>query len=310
MKRYWHAMVKIVAIVCLVALLLTACAPGAAPPAEKGKTVKVQVAGALTGPLASTTWGLTWGVVDYLKYVNDQGGIEYQTPEGKTDRVKLVFAWEDHAYNAARAVSVYKRQIRDDVLAYYTTAASMVETTLGMITKDRMPVVGNEMQSPLVCKTEPIFYISESPGYVSIEAAFANWVKQNWKLERPPKMGLMCVDTVTSRGQHPGGLPDYCAGIGVDFVGLEWEPFGLTDSTIELTRLAAKGADWIYINHILAGVNVVVKDATRMGLREKIKFCAIPYGFDVSLIKLAPEAAEGVYGQTVVGLYPMRICLG
>lgn len=298
MKKYWQTLVKVLSLICLVAVLVAACAPGAAPPAEKGKTVKVGLSLCMTGVIATTAERLSVAIRDYLSYVNDElGGIEYTDPTtGKTERVKLDIMWEDNAYAVPRAISIYKRQKAAGAMVMHLTAGSMVEGCLTFITRDHMPVVYAVPVSPLAVAARPIYTTAEEANYADLIGGWMNWVKENWTLDRAPRVGVIGVDSPMCRGVL--GRPDlaaYAAKIGVEFLPLEWAAYTVTDTTIEVTRLANKGADWVYINHVSGGIVVVTKDWVRLGLKEKMRLCCVTYGFDESVLKLAPM--EGVYGQ-------------
>lgn len=298
MLRSWKGIVGVgVSLALVLVLLATACAP--AKPVEEENKVKIGLSCLFTGPLASTGAPLSWGLIDYLRYVNDElGGVEYRTPEGKTKRIKLDYAYEDNGYNVPRTLTIYKRQKAAGVKAMYLTAGSITEGVLGLLTRDHMPVIYNVPASLLCMRARPLYTTAEETNYVDLTCGFAEWVKQNWKLKRAPVLGIITLDSAMARGYLTDpSLPAYLTKIGVDFAGLEFVPFGATDTTIELTRLGAKDPDWIFIHHIASGAVIVLKDAARVGLREKAEFVICTYGFEESLLDLAPEAVEGVYGE-------------
>lgn len=258
----------------------------------------------MTGALASAAEPLSVGVLDYLKYVNDElGGVEYRDPQtGKADRVRLDLMWEDSGYNAARALSIYKRQAAAGAIMMHLTAGSMVEATLASINSDYMPVVYAVPASPLAIGSKPIYTLAEESNYADLDGAFLDWVKANWTQSRPPKVALFHVESPMARGiiTRPD-LAQYAAKIGVDLLPVEWLPYALTDTSIELNRVIKGGADFLYINHVPGAVSVIVKDWLRLGLKDKLKLVVVTYAFDESLSKLAPM--DGVYGQqsTVLG---------
>ena len=101
----------------VLALAATTCAP-APPPSAKEKAIRIGISLCTTGPIATAGEPISWGTLTYIKYLNEElGGIEYQTADGKTERVKLDAIWEDNAYNVAKTVSIYKRQKTAGVLA-------------------------------------------------------------------------------------------------------------------------------------------------------------------------------------------------
>jgi len=307
MMRF-RGLIPVLTAVLVAVLLLAACAPGPAatptPKPEEAKKVRVALSLTMTGPLASTGRLFSTGVWDYLRYVNDVlGGIEYRAPDGKLKRVKMDIIWEDTAYDMARAVATYKRQREFDPHIMHISAGSPVLTVLSFITKDHMPVVYYGPAQPNAMAERPLYTVAEFGTYTDEEAVFMDWVKANWKEARPPRVGFIQLDTAMARAELPGKVPDYAKSIGVEWVGTEWLPYAVTESTVELKRLAEKGADWIFVCHVAGGgAPVVLKDAVRLGLKDKIKFAIVHWGFDETFPKVAGEAAEGVYGMLTSAL--------
>lgn len=287
-----------------VGFLIWACAPAPSPPEVKEeKKVKVGLSLCLTGPIASTGKPFSLGILDYLTYVNDVlGGIEYRTPEGKTEKVKMDIKWEDNAYDPARALAIYKRQSEWGAQIMHLTAGSMVLTCLSHIARDHMPVVYGTVAEIHAMAAEPLTTVAQLTTYVDEHAFFMDWVKAGWKEARPPRIGFINLESPMARAQLPGKGPDYAQKIGVEYLGLEWVPYAVTSAAVELKRLADKGADWIFVGHVSGGASVVLKDAERLGLKNKVKFALVDYGSGEDTLRAAGKAMEGVYGVSVAAL--------
>jgi len=88
-KRYLSILLTLVFIITFVG---TACAPSQSPVSEAPeKTIKIGLQLCLTGPIACNGMPVTTGILDYLRYVNDDlGGIKYKYPvTGEMDYVKM-----------------------------------------------------------------------------------------------------------------------------------------------------------------------------------------------------------------------------
>ena len=295
-----HRVVQVLAAALLVGLLVSACAGGGGPatptPAAQ-RTVKVGLGISLTGALASTTVPISYGIWDYLRYVNDvQGGLKYRSPGGQEETVTLELKWEDMAYDPARSVATYKRLKDWGAQMMHLTAGSMLLPNLGSITKDNMAIPYYGPSQPNAMAERPINTVGQFGTYTDEDALFASWVKDNWKEARPPKIGYLHLETAMSRAELPGKLPDYVRGIGVDYLGMEWLPYAVTDSSVELKRLADAGADWIFTAHVPGGASTIYKDAQRLGLLGKIKFFMVHWGFSEGFLEAAGPLSEGVYG--------------
>ncbi|MDP6510136.1 MAG: ABC transporter substrate-binding protein [Dehalococcoidia bacterium] len=306
-RKHWVVMV-LGALLLVASPLLAACggeepavAPQPAAPVEK--KVKVGLGLSVTGALASTTKPISYGLWDYLKYVNDvQGGLKYTSPAGVQETVTLDIKWEDMAYDPARAVDTYRRLEAWGAQVMHLTAGSMVLTVLDSITRDQVPVVYYGPIQPNSAAARPVYSIGEFPGYSDEDAVFLDWVKANWTESRPPRVGFLNLETAMARVELPGQVPAYAESIGVEHVGQEWVPYALTDASVELKRLADKDPDFIFFAHVPSGASVILKDAVRMGIRDKIKFGQIFWGFTEATIATAGEASEGLYGMVPAAL--------
>lgn len=309
-RRHWVVMV-LGALLLVASPLLAACggeeptvapAPGAtAVPVEK--KVKVGLGLSVTGALASTTKYISYGVWDYLKYVNEvQGGLSYTSPAGVRETVTLDIKWEDMAYSPARAVDTYRRLEAWGAQVVHLTAGSMTLSVLDTFTRDHMPVVYYGPTEANSAAARPLYSIGQFPGYTDEYAVFMDWVKANWQGAGNPKVGFMNLETAMARAELPGQVEGYAESIGVDWVGQEWIPYAVTDATVELKRLADAGADFIFVAHTPIGISVVLKDAVRLGIRDKIDFGQIHWGFNELVPEAAGEAAEGLYGMVPAAL--------
>jgi len=76
------------------------------------KEVKVPIGinMSLTGGLAATTIPISFGMLDYVTYINDQGGFEYKSSvDGKVYRAKYDIMWADNAFTVARSMTNVRR---------------------------------------------------------------------------------------------------------------------------------------------------------------------------------------------------------
>jgi branched-chain amino acid transport system substrate-binding protein len=127
-----------VALALAVALVVSSCAP--AKPVGEEKTIKVGLSLIMTGPIASTGVPIAEGFIDYLRYVNDDlGGIEYRTPEGKTEKVMLDITWEDSAYSVPKGLTIHKRQKAQGIMLRIISSSSEGEALAEIVSRERIP---------------------------------------------------------------------------------------------------------------------------------------------------------------------------
>ena len=292
----------VVLAVIMIAALLVSCAPqDAEAPESAQKEVKVGLSGCLTGPIAAMAQHWAYGILDYLRYVNDElGGLEYTTADGKTEYVKLDIAIEDNAHDIGRAIHSYKRLADWGALTmYYGGGGSVVMPILESIHRDKMSGIYGTIAEPHAMAEDPIYTMAESLTYTDEVHVFLDWMMEGWNESRPPRVAIVPVDSPHNRAQLPGINVEYAEKIGAEYVGTEWPQAAVTDFSIELKRLEAAGTDWIYMTHIYSGAAMILKDMARLGLQDKMNICVCSHALDEGMVNLAGEAAEGVYGIAV-----------
>jgi len=89
-------------ILCMALGLLSA------PVYAKNVKVPIGLNLELTGGLAATTLPVSYGLLDYITYINDQGGWEY-TVGGKTYKAKYDIMWADNGFTVARSMTNVRR---------------------------------------------------------------------------------------------------------------------------------------------------------------------------------------------------------
>lgn len=276
----------------VIALLLCAC--GGETEEEQAQKVKIGLSLGFTGALASGTTPVSEGVLAYMKYVNDQGGIEYEDPDtGDMQQALLDIDWEDNFYAVDKTLSVYKRQkewgmnlqvlvMSPDVIADQASRSEVPVMSAGNLAKGSM-------------EPEPRYVSVLYGSYVDQILAFTEWASE--QQTSPPKIGFLALDIPAfSSAAGGGGLTEELVSqYGGELVGVERVPMTVTDMTIELTRLKDANPDWIILQLVPSSIAVAMKDAQRIGMPETTKFIAITtYGED--LIPLLGDLSEGFYG--------------
>ena len=304
MKKHWKMWAKFVGVICVLALMASACT-SAGPPEKGEKKIKLGIALDLTGAIATSGAPLSWGAFDYLTYVNDElGGIEYSTPEGEKAKVKLDMIWEDNAYSMPKTISIYKRFVAAGVDAIANFGSTPGEAITAMTSRDKMFVWGYyASSSPVNMGSKPNYYVpyfgnmAEQVGVVLKWFLEEKWPKHQDYGKRKPRAGFLMVDLPSLRpAGDPKAVEAYEA-MGCNWVGSEWLSPAPTDVTIELTRMKKKKADIICTYHVLGGITVIAKDAKRIGIdNTKTIMVAPDWGFDEDLPRLAGDAVENYYG--------------
>jgi len=302
-----HSILVSVALLVAFTLLL---GPGIAG-AEVPDTVQIKVGGvmSLTGP--GSFWHGPGGKAEiaYFKHFNSQGGREYTEPDGSKHRFTIDLKYEDCAYNGKKAVTSYGR-LRDWGAHLVTTHGSTPGAALiAACARDQVPVLHMWAVHP-----DPAYYRDNVDTMYLLPASatdvdatnglFYQIKKYVWEKEHPGepfKAGVIAFDNPPRRLYKKKFVKKLYAKSGIDLVGAAIVPITVTDVSIELKRLYDKGAKVIMIDHTVAGVKVVLEDATRLGIRDKLIF--VSWFNLLRNFLAAPDLFDGVYNPWSYPMY-------
>jgi branched-chain amino acid transport system substrate-binding protein len=277
--------ISLLAVALTAVLLITACAPG--PPPEEQKVVKIGYIAPLTGGPAAIMQTGWRNFEDWLTYYKEVGTPGLELPDGVT--VELV--WADSSFEAAKAISIYERMV-DDVVFFHLPSPVEAYACKTRLERDDMAAMLMAVDEVLMYPPGQMFTIfcTESERF----AAACDWIMENWKEDRPPRIGMMGTDTATGRAAEVMGTA-YAESLGIEMLPFESIPYLPLDASPQLLRLAEEGADVIYMQAHWGSSPPVLRDAQRLGLVGKIRFAgATEDGIGVSMLDMGP-AAEGFF---------------
>jgi branched-chain amino acid transport system substrate-binding protein len=298
----------LVVLLLLAALLLPmvgackgAAPPGAAIPTAE-KTVKVGLSLCYTGALGTHGSHYADGLRDYLAWVNKEGGIEYTDPvTRKTERAMMDVIWEDNAYDPAKSVAIYKRFKGAGVQLIVGYGSTPGEAMAPSASRDKIPVMELYCYaSPAGYEPKPQYYAAGFGNVVEAYMAIADWFMKNWKENRPPRLAAMALSVPSQKTlNNPSGVPAYVQKAGGVYVGTEWFPGVVTDTTVQLKRLVTDGqADFLWVWGAVGHAIIVAKDLYRMGVdTNKVTVVMAACAIDESLAKAIPKESEGIWGE-------------
>ena len=267
--------------VLLLAMVLMLWGPGSAQTAE----VKFLDLSDFTGPIAGLALPGSQGMEDYIKDINARGGI---------DGVTLKYIGVDTRYDMARSLSAYKRYRRDkDVVLIGTVSVPFVKM-LQRLTRKEKAVITTTGDGEFQARIGNFFLYG--PAYQDAFAAALDWIKKDWTTKGKsgaPKVGFMSWDSAYGREPLNGGR-EYAQKIGIKLLPPEFFPVGNLKFDIYLTRLDKAGADYIYVGGVDPTQTSVMRDATALGLTQKIRFISDYWGPTTLGVSLHPKALEGM----------------
>lgn len=217
--------------------------------------VKIGAVINLTGPASS--WGQyhAKGHQDYIKYVNDvKGGIA-----GRKIELTIV----DHAFKVPEGVRLVKKFCEEKMDTIATWDAGTGIQIKPIIQEYKIPTINYSTFQGLL--TSPIGYIYIPFGsYVLDSEAVLEYIKTIHTGKDAPKVGLLTYNTVYGRSIHAPSK-DYAAKNKINLVTIEEFPMATVDLTTEMLRLKDKGAEYVFMQILPAGIITALKAADKVG---------------------------------------------
>ena len=274
-------------ILAIIIAILPIIGAGCAPASKEGKTLKVGMLTPATGPVADKGMAGRDGILDAVKYINDElGGIE---------GYKIEAVYRDSGYDATKVVN-YVKEFMDLGCLMFTTHAS-TEMSYAQ-------AIANDAGFPgLVTYASPINYrppahiYGQAPDYGDDFGAFATYYMKNiWKGTGKPKVALLLLNNPTGKGAKDGAMAV------ADKLGMELLPpeehASTTISEIEsLTRVKAAKPDLIFISSTPAPSSVIMKNLRDLKMYPGVTVAMAHASFTEAVItQSGADVVEGVYG--------------
>ena len=271
---------RAVAVAVLLVSILIACAPSGKAPAPSEKVIKIGILGALTGPLRSIGEGAI-GVYDYFTDLNvTDGGVKYTDPKtGKEEVVRLELIMGDHAWDAAKSLSLYERFKAAGVQFIFCNGSAPTAVLYKAAARDHIPGLHVD------CTCDPYIYELEKPylamntsnlpaGLVALVARHVYEWKRAGNTGKL-KLGILAADVPTRRvmDNPEWGVPDYLnriLGADLEWLGTVYIPVAPVDVKAELNTFIQKGVQHLMVEHWGSGAcRVVINDALALGMHKK-----------------------------------------
>jgi ABC-type branched-subunit amino acid transport system substrate-binding protein len=274
----------------LLSILLTLTALVIFEPAQAAdKVITIYAMGDYSGPYGGiTTPGLA-AHRDVLKYWEKNNLIP---------GAKYELKWSDSGGVLARATSIFRR-LRDSKpkpLLIVIAQTGEAEALRHLFEESKIVLFSWGASAKV---TYPVgkYVFGNMVSYPDQFGFFIDYVSKNWdyaKMKRNPKVGILTWDTAFGRGFESDVTMAYAAQNKVDLIKpFQFAPTAPVDVSTQLLSLNKEGADWIYSSWLAPQTATTLKDITRLGFKDKIKYAgSCPTG-DVFLKRLAGDDAEG-----------------
>jgi len=234
------------------------------------------------------------GVRDYVKWINDNGGI---------NGMKIKLMDTDYQYKIPQALAAYKN-LSGKAIAIQGWGTGDTEALSPLITRDKIPYMSASYSEHLTDPSLTPYNFLIGVTYADQARVALKFIKQlHEKAGKPgnPKVAFIYNDTgfgrspfftVKYRGKLFPAADAYAKKIGVDVVDTEIVALNALEATSQLLNMKKYNPEWAIVQETKATATIL-KDAKKLGI--KTKFIALNWGMNKLFAKLAGDAAEGVY---------------
>jgi len=248
---------------------------------EKPDIIRVSAIADLTGPYAAGMGGLAPGFEDAWKYINTElGGVR---------GVKVELVIRDMAGKMPLALTMYNELINMNPKPLFVLLGN---SAFGAAVRERLKE--DDIIGYVAPATDCVYPVGNSyaihPFYPDMMAANVKYIKDNWKQQRNPKMGIIVWDTAYGRGILTDEFFAYLKSIGVDIVGTE--TFGVRELDVksQLLRLRAKDPDYLIIHTAVGGTIAIKKSCKEIGWEIKT---INSIGTEWATVRAVPQLFDG-----------------
>lgn len=283
---------RILSLLTLVTLatviaVLPIIGAGCAAESKEGKTLKIGMLTPATGPVADKGMAGRDGILDAVKYINDElGGIE---------GYKIEAVYRDSGYDATKVVNYVKEFMDLKCLMFTTHASTEMSYAQGIANDAGFP--GLVTYASPVNYRPPAHIYGQAPDYGDDFGTFATYYMQNiWKGTGKPKVALLGLNNPTGKGAKDGAMAV------ADKLGMELLPpeehASTTISEMEsLTRVKAANPDLIFISSTPAPSAVIMRNLRDLKMYPGVTVAMAHASFVQAVVTQAgADVVEGVYG--------------
>ncbi len=243
----------------------------------------------ITGPTGDVGTHFADGFRDYVRWVNEHGGIR--------NGMKIDLLFTDYQYKPDQAVTGLKKFAEQDQV----TALSGWGTGDSILMKPQIesygaPYIPASLHAGLLdAPNDWIWLIGLS--YTDHAKALLDHIKKTYKGIGKPRVAFAVNNSPYGQAPVPAAR-EYGAQIGVPVVAVEEVPAGAVDATSQILNMKRFAPTHIINQNVARPTAIVIRDARKLGLNAQI--LGIHYIGDELLFDLAGEAVDGAIASTFV----------
>ena len=238
----------------------------------------------LTGVFAFAGVGIHAGIQDYLKMINDAGGIKGR---------KVRYVAEDTAYKVDASVAAFNKiTSQNKVSLYYGDSTGFAKTINPELDRlGSMMMAGASFASELNDPKKFPLQFMAGPDYTEMFGILMRYIAKE-----KPGASLALVYSDTEFGRDPIAPGEKLANeLGLKVVEKIVTPPGSVDVSTEVLKLRRARPDYtIFHGYVLAPIPEFIQQAKQMGMQSR--FMGTFWSMDNSTVQQMGEAADGFMG--------------
>lgn len=272
-------------IIKCMGVAATAAALLGAPAVQAQAQEDIVIGGSIpmTGVFAFAGIGIHAGITDYVKMVNDAGGIKGR---------KIKYVPEDTAYKVDASVAAFKKiTSQNKVNLYYGDSTAFAKTVNPELERQGILMAGASFATEI---NDPAKYPSQflvGPDYTEMFGILMRYIAK----EKPgAKVAFVYSDT--EFGRDPIDESEALAKkLGLNVTGKIMTPPGSVDVSTEVVKLRRANPDYtIFHGYILAPIPEFITQMKSSGM--KSQFMGTFWSMDNSMVMKMADAADGFMG--------------
>jgi branched-chain amino acid transport system substrate-binding protein len=252
-------------IILLVASLLF---PGSA---KAAKILYIGGTMSLTGPYSQDSAAMLVAFENYVKYVNETKLMSPWSNEKFPADITLEVLWRDDEVKPAKALTIYEELKAKGILVYRISGSPIALALKDRLNEDRMGATSMASGPYLLKPSQTIF--THYPIYTDSCAAIADWLKENWKESRKPRVAYLTADNAMGKTIEEPEMLVYLKKVGYEFVGSQYVALVPTaPPTTQLMWLKQNKVDLALGVMVNPGSQPTVKEMDRLGMGPNLEY--------------------------------------
>ena len=272
-------------------------------PVSANAQKKLYISGtqSLTGPYAEDSAAVLAAFEDYAKYVNETKKLAPWRDVKWPADITLEVLWRDDELKPAKALTIYEELKAKGILVYRCSGSPIALALKDRLKEDQMGATSMATGPYLLKPPGTIF--TYYPIYTDSCAAVADWVKENWKQARKPRVAYLTADNAMGKSIEIPEMKAYLEKIGYEFVGNQYVP--LVPTAPPTTQLM-----WLKENKVDLAIGVMINPGSQPTVKEMVRLGMGPFQPYKMVFGVATPGHIAVFAPAMGTLGDGYVCAG